>query len=57
MQAHIAREMLRLDKERATVALKAWAQFAELGSGRHHDTHFKTEAEYIKYRMMDSGMM
>ncbi|KAK7911045.1 fusicoccadiene synthase [Apiospora marii] len=57
IQAHIAREMLKLHKEQATVTMRAWAKFAELGSGRHHDTHFKTEAEYIKYRMIDIGTM
>lgn len=57
IQAHIAREMLKLHKEQGTVTMKAWAKFAELGSGRHHDTHFRTEAEYIKYRMIDIGTM
>ncbi|KAH6844759.1 putative geranylgeranyl diphosphate synthase [Chaetomium sp. MPI-CAGE-AT-0009] len=57
IQAHIAREMLKIHKEQASVTMKAWAKFAELGSGRHHDTHFKTEAEYIKYRMIDIGTM
>ena len=57
IQAHIAQEMMAVHKEQAMVTMKAWAEFAELGSGRHHDTHFKTEAEYIKYRMIDIGTM
>ncbi|KAJ4424523.1 hypothetical protein N0V82_000847 [Gnomoniopsis sp. IMI 355080] len=57
IQAHIAQEMLSLHKEQATTTMKAWAEFAELGSGRHHDTHFKSEADYIKYRMIDIGTM
>ncbi|KAI1195542.1 putative geranylgeranyl diphosphate synthase [Nemania serpens] len=57
IQAHIAREMLAIHKEQATATMMAWAKFAELGSGRHHDTHFKTEAGYIKYRMIDIGTM
>ncbi|KAL2817761.1 isoprenoid synthase domain-containing protein [Aspergillus cavernicola] len=57
IQAHIANEMMSLNKEHAIATLKAWAQFAELGSGRQHETHFKTEQEYIKYRMIDIGTM
>lgn len=49
--------MLAIHKEQATATMMAWAKFAELGSGRHHDTHFKTEAGYIKYRMIDIGTM
>jgi hypothetical protein len=55
--ARIAQEMLRLDGERAAVTMRAWAKFAELGSGRHHDTRFRTEEEYMKYRMSDIGTM
>ncbi|KAK8047539.1 geranylgeranyl pyrophosphate synthase [Apiospora saccharicola] len=57
IQARIAREMLALHKEQATVTMRSWAKFAELGSGRHHDTHFRTEAEYIQNRMFDIGTM
>lgn len=49
--------MMAIHKEQAMVTMRAWAEFAELGSGRHHDTRFKTEAEYIKYRMVDIGTM
>ncbi|KAI0406434.1 putative geranylgeranyl diphosphate synthase [Xylaria palmicola] len=57
IQAHIACEMLKLHKEQAVTTMKAWAKFADLGSGRHHDTRFETEAEYTKYRMVDIGTM
>ncbi|KAG7004607.1 hypothetical protein G7Y79_00024g055570 [Physcia stellaris] len=50
IQSKIALEMLAF-------TMKAWAKFAELGSGRQHQTHFKTEAEYIAYRMVDIGTM
>ena len=57
LQARIALEMLALNKEQATTTMKAWAKFVELGSCRQHQTHFKTEAEYIAYRMVDIGTM
>lgn len=57
IQAYIAREMLALNKEQAMTTMQAWAKFAELGSGREHTTRFKTETEYIKYRMVDIGTM
>lgn len=57
IQAKIAMDMMALNKEHAITTLKAWAKFAELGSGRQHQTHFKTEAEYIEYRMIDIGTM
>jgi hypothetical protein len=56
-QAKIARQMIALNKQHAVTTLKAWAKFAELGSGRQHQTHFKTGAEYITYRMIDVGTM
>jgi len=57
IQAHIAREMLAIHKEQAMTTMKAWAKFAELGSGREHTTRFTTEEEYIRYRMIDIGTM
>ncbi|EED11493.1 geranylgeranyl diphosphate synthase, putative [Talaromyces stipitatus ATCC 10500] len=57
IQAHIANEMMKIHKQHAITTLEAWAKFAELGSGRQHTTHFKTEKEYIKYRMIDIGTM
>ncbi|KAF9889737.1 hypothetical protein FE257_007043 [Aspergillus nanangensis] len=57
IQAHIANEMMKIHKQHAITTLKAWAKFAELGSGRQHTTHFRTEEEYIKYRMIDIGTM
>ena len=57
IQAKIALQMLALNKQQAITTMKAWAKFAELGSGRQHQTHFKTEAEYITYRMVDIGTM
>lgn len=49
--------MMKIHKEHAIATLEAWAKFAELGSGRQHTTHFKTEREYIEYRMIDIGTM
>ncbi|KAJ5808864.1 geranylgeranyl diphosphate synthase [Penicillium riverlandense] len=57
IQAHIANEMMKIHKQHAITTLQAWAKFAELGSGRQHTTHFKTEKEYIEYRMIDIGTM
>ncbi|CAI7646058.1 unnamed protein product [Penicillium glandicola] len=57
IQAHIANEMIKIHKEHAIATLEAWAKFAELGSGRQHTTNFKTEKEYIEYRMLDIGTM
>ena len=57
IQSNIALQMMALNKEQAITTMKAWAKFAELGSGRQHQTHFKTEAEYIAYRMVDCGTM
>ncbi|CAF9915918.1 MAG: hypothetical protein GOMPHAMPRED_000894 [Gomphillus americanus] len=57
IQAHIAREMISIHKEQAMETMRAWAKFAELGSGREHTTRFTTEAEYIRYRMIDIGTM
>ncbi|RMD43624.1 hypothetical protein DV735_g1542, partial [Chaetothyriales sp. CBS 134920] len=55
IHAHIANEMIKLHKEHAVTTLRAWAKFAELASGRQHTTHFKTEEEYVEYRMIDIG--
>ena len=55
LQSKIADEMLAMDKKKAVIAMKAWAEFAELGSGRQHRTHFSTEVEYIAYRLNDLG--
>ncbi|KAJ5167656.1 geranylgeranyl diphosphate synthase [Penicillium canariense] len=57
IQAHIANEMMKIHKQHAITTLEAWAKFAELGSGRQHTTHFRTEKEYIEYRMIDIGTM
>jgi hypothetical protein len=57
IQAKIALQMMALNKQQAITTMKAWAKFAELGSGRQHQSHFKTEAEYIAYRMIDIGTM
>ncbi|KAH8728004.1 fusicoccadiene synthase [Phaeosphaeriaceae sp. PMI808] len=57
MQAKILTEMLQLDRERAMVAIKAWATFVEQGCGSKHHTSYKTLAEYLPYRCRDVGHM
>ena len=57
IQNRVSLEMLKLHKEQAITTMKAWAKFAEMGSGRQHQTHFKSEADYIAYRLVDVGTM
>ncbi|KAF2708718.1 terpenoid synthase [Pleomassaria siparia CBS 279.74] len=57
MQAKILNTMMQLDKDRTMTAMKAWASFLEQGSGRQHDTAFRTLEEYLPYRCKDVGHM
>ncbi|KAH7048409.1 isoprenoid synthase domain-containing protein [Macrophomina phaseolina] len=57
VQAQMLLEMMAIDKPRALVAMKAWAEFAELASGREHFTDFASLDQYIPYRILDVGEM
>ncbi|KAL4914351.1 putative geranylgeranyl diphosphate synthase [Aspergillus aurantiobrunneus] len=56
LQAYVAKRMLSIDKERALTTLKAWSKFLDK-AGRQEDHRFKSEAEYLKYRVHDVGML
>jgi hypothetical protein len=49
--------MLQLDRKRALVAMKAWAEFLEQGPGLQHHSTFATLEEYLPYRCTDVGHM
>ena len=53
----IVREMVSIDRERALTAIKAWAAFLELASGRQHAKKFETLEDYYSYRVLDVGEM
>ncbi|KAL4935889.1 hypothetical protein BDV06DRAFT_228397 [Aspergillus oleicola] len=56
LQAYVARGMLSIDKARAITSLKAWSTFLDK-AGRQEEYRFKTEEEYLKYRVHDVGML
>ncbi|RAK81477.1 bifunctional terpene synthase/polyprenyl synthetase family protein [Aspergillus fijiensis CBS 313.89] len=56
LQAYVAKRMLSIDKDRAITSLKAWSSFLEK-AGRQEDYRFKSEDEYLKYRVHDVGML
>jgi hypothetical protein len=55
MQAKLLLEMLAIDRERAMVTIKAWADFMRGAAGREHHRGFSTLDEYIPYRCADCG--
>ncbi|KAF2105873.1 fusicoccadiene synthase [Lophiotrema nucula] len=57
IQAKILTKMMEIDRERAMVAMKAWAVFLETSSGREHHKKFNTLEEYLPYRCKDVGHM
>ncbi|KAI3329071.1 putative geranylgeranyl diphosphate synthase [Xylariaceae sp. AK1471] len=57
MQMYIVREMLALSDDQATTAFEGWLKMADQISSRRQDKYFKTEAEYIEYRMKDVGAL
>lgn len=57
MQSQLSLEMMAVDRECAITALKAWAKFLEVGSGRQHAKCFTSLEEYFPYRIMDVGEM
>ncbi|KAH8423754.1 bifunctional terpene synthase/polyprenyl synthetase family protein [Aspergillus melleus] len=56
LQAYVANRMLSIDKDRAITSLKAWSTFLDK-AGRQEDYRFKSEDEYLKYRVHDVGML
>lgn len=57
IQSKILLEMMAIDRDRALISMKAWANFLELAAGRRHHTHFATLEEFIPYRILDAGEM
>ncbi|KIK55704.1 hypothetical protein GYMLUDRAFT_205331 [Collybiopsis luxurians FD-317 M1] len=55
IQSQLLLEMFSIDRERAIAFVKAWAEFAEVGSGRQHHENFATLEEYLPYRIVDAG--
>ena len=53
----IFQEMVTIDRERALTAIKSWAAFLELASGRQHAKKFETLEDYYSYRILDVGEM
>ncbi|KAL5338819.1 putative geranylgeranyl diphosphate synthase [Aspergillus crustosus] len=56
LQAYVAKRMLAIDQTRAITSLKAWSTFLDK-AGRQEDYRFKTEKDYLKYRVHDVGML
>ncbi|KAL4867799.1 hypothetical protein BDV12DRAFT_209514 [Aspergillus spectabilis] len=56
LQAYVAKRMLSIDKDRAITSLKAWSTFLDQ-AGRQEEYRFKSEEEYLKYRVHDVGML
>ncbi|KAI9367408.1 putative geranylgeranyl diphosphate synthase [Aspergillus egyptiacus] len=56
LQAYVAKQMLSIDKARGITSLKAWSTFLDK-AGRQEEYRFKTEEEYLKYRVHDVGML
>jgi hypothetical protein len=57
IQAQIFNEMAAIDRPRAMVTMKAWAEFLQLTSSRNRRVKFDTLDEYIPYRVWDVGQM
>jgi hypothetical protein len=53
--AKIFEDMLKIDRERALVAMKEWGKFVETSSGREHHRVFESLSEYLPYRCKDVG--
>ncbi|PWY68621.1 putative geranylgeranyl diphosphate synthase [Aspergillus heteromorphus CBS 117.55] len=56
LQAYVAKQMLSIDKDRAITSLKAWSTFLDK-AGRQEECRFKSEEEYLKYRIHDVGTL
>jgi ophiobolin F synthase len=57
IQAKILNRMMSIDRQRALVAMKAWAAFAQEGSGRQQHKRFSSLDAYLPYRALDVGQM
>ncbi|KAI9687154.1 MAG: hypothetical protein M1822_002565 [Bathelium mastoideum] len=57
IQAQIFNEMVALDRPRAFVTVKAWAEFLQLTLSRNRSIKFETLDEYIPYRVWDVGQI
>ncbi|KAF4628583.1 hypothetical protein G7Y89_g9568 [Cudoniella acicularis] len=57
IQAQIFNEMAALDRPRALITMKTWAEFLQLTSSRDRSIKFQTLDEYIPYRVWDVGQM
>jgi hypothetical protein len=57
IQKQIFDEMIAIDKPRALVTMKCWAEFLQLTSSRDRRNKFDTLDEYIPYRVWDVGQM
>jgi hypothetical protein len=57
IQAQIFNEMVAIDKPRAMITAKCWAEFLQLTSSRDRRVKFDTLEEYIPYRIWDVGQM
>ncbi|KAJ4361011.1 uncharacterized protein N0V89_001580 [Didymosphaeria variabile] len=56
-QAQMFREMAAIDRPRAMVTMKAWAEFLRLTSSRDRQKQFESLEEYIPFRVWDVGQM
>jgi hypothetical protein len=54
LQSRIFLEMLKVDRERAIVAMKAWAEYLE-SSGRQHRVQFNSLEGFLEHRAKDAG--
>ncbi|KAL2802056.1 Ophiobolin F synthase [Aspergillus granulosus] len=57
MAAHLLREMMALDPERAMALAKSWAQGVQHSARRIEEKDWKSLDEYIPFRCMDLGYM
>lgn len=57
IQMRMLREMMAIDRDRASVSIQAWEKFLQLAAGRQHDVYFTSLKEYIPYRILDVGEM
>jgi hypothetical protein len=55
--AQMFNEMVAIDKPRAMVTAKCWAEFLHLTSSRDRRVKFDTLDDYIPYRVWDVGQM
>ncbi|KAI0398029.1 putative geranylgeranyl diphosphate synthase [Xylariaceae sp. FL0594] len=54
---HAAREMIALSEAEATTTIEGWLKAADEMSRQPRDEYFKTEVEYLEYRMKNVGSL